>query len=216
MGFAGVLFDFHKTLVVAGSLESWLRQSVDASGEDDVADAEILAALRSVWARAALRYPDTRWDLDSRLHRAVFREVLEREADCTPTLADILDDTMSEHWVAVPGAIELLERLRAGGHRIGMVSNTGIDLRPRLAELGLLAYLDTVVLSFEEGLVKPDPRIFRLAADRLGLPVSECLFVGDDPRTDGGAVQVGMTTALIPQEGGGPQLHRAAAFLGVD
>ncbi|ANS78013.1 hypothetical protein SGUI_0617 [Serinicoccus hydrothermalis] len=31
MGFAGVLFDFHKTLVVAGSLESWLRQSVDAS-----------------------------------------------------------------------------------------------------------------------------------------------------------------------------------------
>lgn len=213
MAFTGVLFDFHKTLVVARSVEGWLGQSVDASGENDVTADVILPVLRTVWARAGRRYPDTRWDLDPPLHRAVFEEVLIREAQCTPTLAKALYDTMPEQWVPVPGAVGLLQGLRARGCRVGLLSNTGIDLRPRLGDLGLLAYFDTVVLSFEEGLVKPDPRIFRLAADRLAVPASECLFVGDTPHTDGGAVHAGMTSLLVPTAGDEPQLHMAAALL---
>lgn len=213
MAFKGVLFDFHKTLVVAGSHEAWLRRSIEASGEGHLTDNDILPVLRTVWTRAADRYPDTEWDLDSQLHRAVFQEVLTREAQCTPTLANALYNAMPEQWVPVAGAVELLRDLKARGHRVGLLSNTALDLRPRLADLGLLAHLDTVVLSFEEGLVKPDPRIFRLAANRLGIPVHECLFVGDTPHADGGAVHAGMTSLLIPISGDEAQLHMAAALL---
>lgn len=59
MAFRGVLFDFHKTLVVAGSLETWLLQSADASGEGDVTANDILPVLRTVWTRAAHRYPNS-------------------------------------------------------------------------------------------------------------------------------------------------------------
>lgn len=132
-----------------------------------------------------------------------------------PRLAAALYDTMPDQWVAVPGAVELLEAVRVSGRQVGLVSNTGLDLRPRLAQLGLLAYFDTVILSFEEGSVKPDPRIFRLAADRLRVPASECVLVGDTPQTDGGAVQAGMTSILVPMIDEVPHLQTAAMLLGV-
>lgn len=213
MAFRGVLFDFHRTLVVAGSLEAWLRQSVEVSGEGDITDNDILPVLRTVWTRAAHRYPGTEWDLEPRLHRTVFQEVLTSESRCSPELAAALYDTMPQQWVPVPGAVELLRVLKVRGHRVGLLSNTALDLRSRLADLGLLAYLDTVVLSFEEGLVKPDPRLFQLAADRLGVPAHECVYVGDTPQVDGGAVDAGMTGLLIPVDGDRPQLQRAAALL---
>lgn len=213
MAFRGVLFDFHKTLVVAGSLETWLLQSADASGEGDVTANDILPVLRTVWTRAAHRYPNSQWDLDARLHRGAFEDVLTSESQCSATLAAALYDTMPKQWLPVPGAVELLRVLKSRGHQVGLLSNTALDVRPRLAELGLLAYLDTVVLSFEEGLVKPDPRIFRLAADRLGIPADQCVFVGDTPQVDGDAVHAGMTSLLVPITGDIPQLQTAATLL---
>lgn len=171
------------------------------------------AGLRTVWTRAAHRYPNSQWDLDARLHRGAFEDVLTSESQCSATLAAALYDTMPKQWVPVPGAVELLRVLKSRGHQVGLLSNTALDVRPRLAELGLLAYLDTVVLSFEEGLVKPDPRIFRLAADRLGIPADQCVFVGDTPQVDGDAVHAGMTSLLVPITGDIPQLQTAATLL---
>lgn len=213
MALSGVVFDFHQTLAMAGSLQAWLRQSADVSGDGDVADRAVLPVLRTVWVRAGDRYPRAEWDLDPHLHRKAFQDVLTSESACSPRLAAALYDTMPDQWVPVPGAIELLRAMRAVGRRVGLVSNIGLDIRPRLKHMGLLAYLDTVVLSFEEGLVKPDPRIFRLAADRLGVPANECVFVGDDPQADGGAVHAGMTSILVPILNGTPQLQVAAACL---
>jgi len=56
----------------------------------------------------------------------------------------------------------------------------------------LLEFFDEVIISAEVGFAKPDSPIYQLAADRLGLPVSECVFIDDFPPNVEGARSAGM------------------------
>ncbi len=72
---------------------------------------------------------------------------------------------------------DLVAQAHGAGVHTGLLSNSwGTEGYPREK---IAAHFDTVVISGEVGLRKPDPRIFRLAADRLGLPVEACVFVDD-------------------------------------
>jgi putative hydrolase of the HAD superfamily len=77
----------------------------------------------------------------------------------------------------------LLSRLR-GRARLGVVSNFYGNLEVLLEEAGLAEALDTVVESARVGVEKPDPAIYRLAAERLGLPPREVVMVGDSFERD--------------------------------
>ena len=62
----------------------------------------------------------------------------------------------------------------------------------------LAPLFDVAVLSFDVGMAKPDPRIYELATERLGVAANDCLYVGDG--SDGelsGAAQAGMTAVLM-------------------
>jgi putative hydrolase of the HAD superfamily len=52
--------------------------------------------------------------------------------------------------------------------------------------------VDEIIISAEEGIAKPDPRIFRIAAERLGVRPQEAVFVDDRPENVQGARAVGM------------------------
>jgi len=62
------------------------------------------------------------------------------------------------------------------------------------ADHPLEARFDAVVISCEIGLAKPDPRIFRLCLERLGLPAAAALFVDDRADNVEGAAAVGLQT----------------------
>ncbi|MEU0036379.1 HAD-IA family hydrolase [Streptomyces sp. NPDC006333] len=94
-------------------------------------------------------------------------------------------------WRLYLDALDVLRGLRERGVRIAVVSNVGWDLRPVFDALGLTPYIDANILSYEVGVHKPDPRIFRLACDRLGVNPAEALMVGDERQKDGGAEAVG-------------------------
>ena len=205
-----VIFDFHNTIVRADSLSAWVAQAARAVGAPQAPSDNIVPVLRSVWSRAALRYPDTSWDLDPVLHRSAFEEVLTEESSCSDVLAAALYDWMPSCWVAADGAVDLLGHLDASGVRLGLVSNIAIDIRPRLDALGMLRHFDTVVLSYEVGLVKPDVRIFEHVLATLDVSPSECLMVGDSPSADGGAAQAGISTMIIPVIDDRPQLSVVA------
>jgi len=211
---AGVLFDFHNTLVHADSLSGWLSDAVGNARCPDASASEILPVLRSVWARASVTYPDGVWDLDPRRHRQVFEEVLVQESPCPAAVASALYDSIPRRWPAVHGAVPLLESLVAKGVRLAIVSNIALDIRPRLEELGMLRFFDTIVLSYEVGLIKPDVRIFERAVNRLGLFPSQCVMVGDSPSSDGGALSVGVCSILVPIVDDQPQLQLPTALLG--
>jgi HAD superfamily hydrolase (TIGR01549 family) len=81
---------------------------------------------------------------------------------------------------------------------VGVVSDAGFDIRPILLRYRLLELIDVVVVSYEHGATKPSPALFLSACDRLGAPPGETLMVGDNWRTDGGAVDAGLACLLLP------------------
>jgi putative hydrolase of the HAD superfamily len=89
---------------------------------------------------------------------------------------------------------EALRRARAGGVRTGMVSNSWGRGRYDRDSFGEL--FDGVVISGEVGLHKPQPEIFALGAERIGLEPRECVFVDDLRENCAGAEAVGMTAVL--------------------
>lgn len=101
-----------------------------------------------------------------------------------------------------PDALAALERLRARGYALAVVSNTmrtpGTALRHLLERAGLLGCFKHVVFSDEAGVRKPDPAIFRLALDALGGEAGCAVHVGDDPVLDvHGARAAGMRVVQV-------------------
>jgi putative hydrolase of the HAD superfamily len=100
-------------------------------------------------------------------------------------LADVrMDETM----------VEAVRAARAAGVRTALLSNSwGVDYYPRHLLGGLF---DVVLISGEVGMRKPNEEAFRLAAERLGVPPEECVFVDDHDGNVEAAERVGMTGVL--------------------
>lgn len=116
-------------------------------------------------------------------------------------------------WIAPPDdAAETLDRLTARGVTVACVSNSNGRVAALLEETGLAARLAAVVDSGIEGVEKPDPRIFRAAADRIGVAARDCVYVGDLLRIDVlGARGAGMRGVLYdPGDVWGPALAEGA------
>jgi HAD superfamily hydrolase (TIGR01509 family) len=101
-----------------------------------------------------------------------------------------------------PGARPLLHFLKRRGYKLGVVSNLVSPHVAPLAAFGMADLFDAAVFSCEEGIVKPDPEIYRRAAERLGLPPERILVVGDSARNDVEApAALGMRTAGVKVPG---------------
>jgi putative hydrolase of the HAD superfamily len=90
--------------------------------------------------------------------------------------------------------IEALRRARAAGLKTGLISNSWGRGRYDRSMFGEL--FDGVVISGEVGLHKPQPQIFELGAERVGLLPSQCVFVDDLRENCEGAEAVGMIAVL--------------------
>jgi epoxide hydrolase-like predicted phosphatase len=91
--------------------------------------------------------------------------------------------------------LDAVRRARAAGVKTGLISNSwGEGLAYDQAMLDEL--FDAVVISGDVGMHKPEPEIFRLGAERVGVPPEECVFVDDLRENCAGAEEVGMTAIL--------------------
>lgn len=88
------------------------------------------------------------------------------------------------HWRPVEGALDLLEALHGRVSTGVVTNNVAAEQRQKIAACGFGPLLDVVVISEEAGATKPDPRIFRLALDRLGCEAGETVMIGDAWDTD--------------------------------
>ena len=89
--------------------------------------------------------------------------------------------------------IEAVKAARAAGVKTGLISNswgTGIY------ERAPMEIFDATVISGDVGLHKPEPEIYRLGAERIGVPAEQCVFVDDLRENVAGAEAVGMTAIL--------------------
>jgi FMN phosphatase YigB (HAD superfamily) len=97
-----------------------------------------------------------------------------------------------------PGIKQMWAGLRRRSMRVGVCANLALPYRPPLR--AALPDIRDTGCSYEVGLVKPDPAIFRLVCDRLELQPTEVLFVGNTSAADvDGPQAIGMPAMLISE-----------------
>ena len=109
-------------------------------------------------------------------------------------LAHHYDYTFGNHNVVFPESSVLLEELHKRGYITGVITNGPAYLQNhKMENSGLMPYIDMLLVSGDIGIHKPDPRIYEIAAEKIGLAPEECVYVGDHPINDiQGALGAGM------------------------
>ena len=224
----GVLLDFAGTLFHDEDPVECLRAigvpaadhlALLAAAESGFVSLERLCAADRVFARQWARC-----DLDPRAHRAAFTGLLIRAGIPEDIAVPWYNRCVSPAgWQPYPDTAPVLRQLRAAGIAVAIVSNIGWDLRPVLAAAGLDDLVDFCALSCEQGMMKPDPRLFEIACQEMGAAPERTVMIGDDLPSDSGATAIGcrfvlvdagrrdssLTTALgLPGTDGGPKEKR--------
>ena len=220
-GPSAVLFDFSGTLFhIESALESLLR----ALGSDYLHLAPAMERFGGINGSTAPEVlPDdmaelwARRDLSAQAHHDAYSG-LSRHAGLSRADAETLyrHGTSARAWHPFPDTIGLLRRLRTHGVPVAVVSNIGWDPRHVLARYGVADDIDALVLSYEVGVEKPDPEIFRLACAALDVTPDQALMVGDNPVADGGSTAAGIPFVQVspdPRERRPDELTAAVAAL---
>ena len=199
-----VLLDWGHTLMdwvpEEGLLEAGHRAGLEALGRDDLPDVSAVAT------RFRARYEPLFWapgTIEEVEYPGLVRHLLEDfEIDVDHEELDRF--LAAEHAAWAPArrlgstTHALLDSLRSGGLKLGLVSNAFDPawlLHRDLEQMGLAERLDFAVFSSEVGKRKPHPLIFRCALESLEVGAEETLFVGDRLLEDvGGASALGMKT----------------------
>jgi len=102
-----------------------------------------------------------------------------------------------------PGVLSLLERLRAAGRRLALLTNGFAEThREKIALLRLERAFDAVLIADEVGMIKPDPRMFLRACEQVGSAPHASVMVGDRYDRDiSGAAEAGLATIWVNPAG---------------
>jgi putative hydrolase of the HAD superfamily len=131
-------------------------------------------------------------------------QICQKRFGLAPSVVPALIDVIRGHSpnLRLPRVTRRVLACIRNSWRIGIVTNGMSHVQARKVQaLGLDELVDTIVYATDLGPGKPDPEPFLEAARRLDVPVSQCVFVGDDPRCDiAGAMRVGMRTIYLQRE----------------
>ncbi|PYI81895.1 MAG: HAD family hydrolase [Verrucomicrobia bacterium] len=109
-------------------------------------------------------------------------------------------------WKIFDDVFPCLDRLKRRGLKLGVISNWDERLRPLLRELRLAPFFEAIIISCEQGCLKPSPRIFEIASELFAVPPPAVLHVGDNRDEDfAGARSVGMSALLLNRHAQGGQ-----------
>ena len=187
-----ILFDAAGTLIYLPRGVGWHYREIAARHGMELEEKRLGAAFGAAFKGAGPRVgggvsgPED----DKLWWRALVRRVL---AACGEEPGDLVFEGMFEElygrfaepgvWALYPEAAAVLEALR-GRYRLGMVSNFDRRLYPVLEQLRVREWFETIVISSELGVDKPDGRMFAAALEALGVAPGETVHAGDDPEQD--------------------------------
>ena len=188
---------------------NWTRVSATLARHGVAADARALADAEPHVKRQIDIAPTIAATNDDRRGWLYFDLILARLGiAATEATAAALGELYEYHqqmnlWEVVPGTIEArLQDFRRLGLRLVVVSNANGRLAAVFDRLGLSRYFDCLVDSFNEGVEKPDPRLFQIALARSGARAERTLHVGDLYHVDVvGARAAGLSAVLLDAAG---------------
>ena len=199
-GVRGVLFDFGNTLFAHAPLAVTIGASATRLGLR-IADDDLVAMAHRIDSASMtadeLAYPR---DLDPTVWKQRWQVLYGMADDWGPGLGEAIYASMHapKEWVPYPQSASTMRSLHEHGLAVGIVSNTGWDVRAVFSQHDMADAVTSFTLSYEAGYVKPGHQIFDAARKSLRLAPEQLLMVGDDPRADSGAVRAGIRTLLLP------------------
>ena len=185
-----VIFDIYGTLLIAPAggvkpdplADPVIRDVIRGFGHEPPASpsSDLHAAVLRHHAAAGVEFPEI--DL-----RVLWREVLGLApgSDTAPMV-----EAIEAAWHParpMPGAEKLIYRIAATGLSLGLLSNAQSNTLTQLGPISDLFAPELTLLSYQHGIAKPSPELFRILTDRLagrGISPAETLFVGNDPAHD--------------------------------
>lgn len=214
-----VLFDVGDTLIL-GHPKLWLWPLLHERGLAEKADtSRLMEAVMAAYAVYNQRHMqattvETALPLWAEFHRTLLSGIGlgEHAGEISSFLRENWRNP--KVWPLTPGAKEVLGELKGRGYKLGVVSNWDALLPGVLEATGLAPFFDFVAASALVGAAKPDPRIFRVALEGLGVEPHEALHVGDSPDDLGGAAAAGVEAVLFDPYRRNPQaLHELSGVL---
>jgi HAD superfamily hydrolase (TIGR01549 family) len=183
-----VLFDLFETLITESRTRPpGVSSLARALGCDREAFRGHWKALRPAVTLGRLSFRQALSDMTTRLGRPADDRTLQQLCDDRiRTKAEPFEQC--EHQVLM-----MIDYLRSREIRVGVVSNCFAEDVAAWPQSSLASRVDCTVFSFEVGLAKPDPEIYREAARRLQVDVSHTWFIGDGGHEElSGAEQAGL------------------------
>src|SRR5262245_34370407 len=119
---------------------------------------------------------------------------LELERRAARTLPRLHDEWRNAQG-PIPANVDVVRALRPR-YKLAVLSNADGTLRGRLERDGLHHLFDDIVVSAEVGMAKPEPEVFHLTIERLGLAPRECVFVDDWEQNVEAARAIGLPAVL--------------------
>jgi putative hydrolase of the HAD superfamily len=206
VGPRAVVFDLFGTLVPEFPLEAWhgmFEGMASAVGAD-------VPAFRRAWDDTIVeRQTGGFRDMAENVEVICARIGLAPSPEAVRRALAVREALYAEWFRPQPGAVQTLRTLRERGTPVALCSNCALDAPALWTASPLAGLIDVLVFSSEVGLRKPDPAIYLLTAERLGVEPAACLFVGDGANRElTGAAAVGMHPVRIVDAGeAGPMLR---------
>ena len=201
VGYQAVIFDLGGTLTYN---TAW-SEYVNAAKEVSLAISAPVDDFVRIWFEQAEglglgKYP-TYQDFIKHICRQLTLTVPENLID----KAAVISLAMARRHLTTPrnGAIELLTDLKTNGYKLGLISDCGPDVTTVWNETPFAPYFDVTIFSCEAGMNKGDPRIFRIALEKLTVKPEKCMYIADGMRNElSNATSLGMQAVqlLVPGE----------------
>ena len=195
MKFEAVIFDLYGTLVDSFTIaeyETTLKHTALALGVpyDD---------FRAIWYETAYDrntgvYPTTR----AMMEHICRKLEVPVEGEQLDIARDIRHGFVRKEMTPRNDAVIVLKELRERGFKTGLISNCSPVTEEVWDETPFPSLFDVTIFSTSAGIRKPDPQIFRMALDGLGVEGEDCIYVGDgDSNELTGAREMGMHPVMI-------------------
>jgi 2-haloacid dehalogenase len=195
-GIEACVFDAYGTLLDFNSAVMRCRDEIGADAEH----------LSDIWRQKQLQYT---WLRSLMGRHADFWQVTGEALDFALAAVGIGDTDLRDRLMALyreldtfPEVVRTLERLKAGGMRTAILSNGAPEmLESAVTAAGIARLLDDVLSVEDVGVFKPDPRVYQITVDRLGVEAEAICFMSSNGWDAAGAAAFGFRVVWINRYG---------------
>ena len=168
-----VIFDMFETLITLFTEQTYF-------GEDAASDAGVDPVLyRKVWHENEKDRTTGKMTIEEGIGETLQKLGVYSD-ELLKTIVGKRLFALQETFDRIPDeSVQLLEELKKRGIKVGLIPNTFSDERDLIRSSKLFPLFDATRISYEEGVLKPDPSMYSSIMEELGVTPEECLYVGD-------------------------------------